>query len=111
MAEAGTSRPRGTVADPGRLSIVAGDQTRPLLSLTVDAVLRQAVAAQPDREVLVACHQGLRLTYAALDVEVDRLARGLLAAGLEPGDRIGIWAPNCAEWFLTMFAAARAGLI
>jgi fatty-acyl-CoA synthase len=111
MAQASTPRTRNAASDPGRLSLVTGDRSRPLLSLTVDAVLRQAVAAGPQREALVAAHQGVRLDYAALDREVDRLARGLLAAGLDPGDRIGIWAPNCAEWFLTMFAAARAGLI
>src|SRR6516162_11811249 len=47
----------------------------------------------------------------ALDAEVERVARGFLACGLRPGERVGIWAPNCAEWILTMFAAARAGLI
>ena len=49
-------------------------------------------------------------TFAEFDREVERVARGMLACGLEPGERIGIWAPNCAEWLLTMFGAARAGL-
>ncbi len=51
----------------------------------------------------------MRLTYAELDAAVDRLARGLLAAGLERGDRVGVWSPNCAEWTLTQLATARAG--
>ncbi len=55
--------------------------------------------------------QSIRWTYAEFDREVERTARGMVACGLEPGDRIGIWAPNCAEWVLTMFGAARAGLI
>ncbi len=55
--------------------------------------------------------QSVRFTYAEFDREVERVARGMLACGLEPGERIGIWAPNCAEWILTMFGAARAGLI
>jgi len=53
----------------------------------------------------------LRWTFADLLEQVDRFAAGLLALGLEPGERIGIWAPNCAEWTVTQFAAARAGLI
>jgi fatty-acyl-CoA synthase len=92
-------------------SFVTGDRGRPLLDLTVDAVLRAAVAAHPGRPALVVPHDGVRLSYSELDAMVESVARGLLAAGLEPGDRIGIWAPNRAEWFLTMFAAARAGLI
>lgn len=92
-------------------SYVAGDRSRPLLDLTVDGVLMAAVAAHGSRPALIVPHEGVRLTYAELDVAVDHLARGLLGSGLVPGDRIGIWAPNRAEWFLTMFAAARAGLI
>ncbi len=56
-------------------------------------------------------HQGIRWTYAELDGEVDRVARALMAAGLEPGDRMGIWAPNCAEWVLAQYASAKAGVI
>lgn len=97
--------------DDATLSMVAGDRSQPLLELTVDAALRRAVAAGPDTLALSVPHQGVRLSYAQVDREVDHLARGLLAAGLRPGDRIGIWAPNCAEWYLTMFAAARAGLV
>ena len=65
----------------------------------------------PDNLALIVPYQGVRWTFADLDREVDRVTRGLLACGLEPGDRIGIWAPNRSEWLLTMFAAARAGLI
>jgi fatty-acyl-CoA synthase len=92
-------------------SIVSGDRSRPLLDLTVDAALRAAVAAEPARPALVVPQQRIRLSYADLDAAVENVARGLLAGGLEPGDRVGIWAPNRAEWFLTMFAAARAGLV
>lgn len=60
---------------------------------------------------MVVAHQGLRYTFAELDAVVERVARSFLACGLEVGDRVGIWAPNCAEWLLTMFAASRAGLI
>ncbi|MCX7056619.1 MAG: AMP-binding protein [Proteobacteria bacterium] len=92
-------------------STVTGDRSKPLLELTVDAVLRRAVAADPAALALASPQQGVRLSYAETDLKVENLARGFVAAGLQPGDRIGIWAPNCAEWYLTMFAAARAGLI
>ena len=54
---------------------------------------------------------GRRLSYAELAAEVDALALGLLAAGITKGDRVGIWAPNCAEWVLTQYATAKIGAI
>jgi fatty-acyl-CoA synthase len=78
---------------------------------TVDGVLKAAAGDHPTRPALVVPHQSLRFTYVELDREVERVARGMIACGLETGERIGIWAPNCAEWVLTMFAAARAGLV
>src|SRR6202034_4401986 len=93
------------------LSFVSGTSDRPLLYRTVDGVLKSAAAEVPHRDALVAPFQSLRFTFAALDREVERVARGMLACGLKPGERIGIWAPNCAEWILTLFGAARAGLV
>jgi fatty-acyl-CoA synthase len=93
------------------LSFVSGTSDRPLLYRTVDGVLKSAAAEVPNRDALVAPFQSLRFTFAALDREVERVARGMLACGLKPGERIGIWAPNCAEWILTLFGAARAGLV
>src|ERR1700733_5162056 len=94
-----------------KTSFVSGISGRPLLYRTVDGVLRAAAEEHPARPALVVTHQSVRFTYAELDREVERIARGLIACGLEEGERIGIWAPNCAEWVLTMFAAARAGLV
>ena len=94
-----------------KASFVSGISGRPLLYRTVDGVLRAAAEEHPARPALVVTHQSMRFTYAELDREVERVARGLIACGLEVGERIGIWAPNCAEWVLTMFAAARAGLV
>jgi fatty-acyl-CoA synthase len=94
-----------------KASFVSGTSDRPLLFRTVDGVLKAAAAEHPTRPALVATHQSLRFTYAEFDREVERVARGMIACGLEPGERIGIWAPNCAEWVLTMFAAARSGLV
>ena len=92
-------------------SFVSGASAAPLLYRTIDGVLRAALAGGADRLALVVPHQGVRYSYRDLDAAVERVARGLVGCGLKPGDRIGIWAPNCVEWLLTMFAAARAGLI
>src|ERR1700692_1212493 len=96
---------------PTRLSFVSGTSDEPLLYRTVDDVLKAAVDEAPERAALVVPFQSMRFSFAELHREVEQVARGLIAAGLEPGERIGIWAPNCAEWILTMFAAARAGLV
>src|SRR5580692_2468139 len=99
------------MTDSSGLSFVSGISEQPLLYRTVDGVLKAAVAIAPDRIALVVPFQSIRFTFTELDREVQRAARGLIACGLVPGDRIGIWAPNCVEWILTMFAAARAGLV
>jgi fatty-acyl-CoA synthase len=92
-------------------SYVCGTSSASLLYLTVGDVLRRAAATWPEHEALIVRHQNLRLTYRELDARVSRLARALLAKGLQPGDRVGIWSPNNAEWILIQFATARAGLI
>jgi fatty-acyl-CoA synthase len=92
-------------------SQVRGDTTPPLIEATIGAMLLRAVEHWPERDAVVSREQGIRWSYAELGQRVDALAAGLLARGLEPGDRVGIWAPNCAEWTLTQFATARAGLI
>ena len=92
-------------------SYVCGISERPLLYWTVGETLTRAAERWPDGEALIVSQQGARLTYRQLEQEVGRVARGLLALGLEPGDRVGIWSPNRLEWVLTQFATARAGLI
>lgn len=64
-----------------------------------------------DREAIVSCHENIRLTYSDVLTKADKLAAAFETMGLERGDRLGIWAPNIANWFVTMMAAARAGLI
>jgi fatty-acyl-CoA synthase len=93
------------------LSYASGVAAGPLLGQTIDANLRVSVARFADREALVDVPSGRRYTYAELDAAADELARGLLARGIGKGDRIGIWAPNCAEWFLVQYASARIGAI
>jgi fatty-acyl-CoA synthase len=93
------------------MSFVSGTGHQPLQYRTVDGVLKAVLEESPDRAALVVPFQKLSFTYAELDREVERVARGLIAQGLRPGERVGIWAPNCAEWIVTLFGAARAGLI
>jgi fatty-acyl-CoA synthase len=93
------------------LSHVVGDDQPALLEHTIGKALDIAVAAWPDAEALVSVHQGLRFTWTQFVRRVDDVAAGLLALGLHPGDRVGVWAPNCAEWTIAQFATARAGLI
>ncbi|MFP6743514.1 MAG: AMP-binding protein [Alphaproteobacteria bacterium] len=92
-------------------SYVHGTSDKALIGDTIGAHFDKAVASWPDQEALVVRHQDVRWTYAAFKLRVDALANGLIERGLEPGDRIGIWSPNCAEWVVTQFATAKAGLI
>jgi fatty-acyl-CoA synthase len=92
-------------------SYARGETDRPLLEQTIGANLDATVAAYGDREALVEVATGRRWTYAELDRDVDALACGLIRAGIGKGDRVGIWAPNCAEWTITQFATAKIGAI
>jgi fatty-acyl-CoA synthase len=93
------------------LSYSQGTGTTPLLGETVGANFDRAVAAFPDRDALIVRHQGVRLTYGELGENVDATARALYGLGLRKGDRLGIWAPNCAEWVHVQFATAKLGVI
>ncbi len=92
-------------------SYAHGASDAPLLGETVGARLERTAARLGDAQALVACHQGIRWTYAELNARVDRVARALLAAGLERGDRLGIWSANRAEWVLVQYATAKAGVV
>lgn len=93
------------------MSYVRGVSTPPLAYVTIPRLLRDAVSRFGPREAMVFCQQGVRMSYYDLDRAVDELASGLLALGLEKGDRVGIWSPNRCEWVLTQFATARIGVI
>lgn len=93
------------------LSQLAGPSDEPLLQDTIGRTFDRIAGKYPDRPALVVRHQDIRWTYSQYLREVDRLACGLLALGVEPGDRVGIWAPNCYEWCLTQFATAKIGAI
>ncbi|MBB5373341.1 AMP-binding protein [Acidocella aromatica] len=92
-------------------SHVRGGNEPPLLEMTIGQALDAAAATWPDNEALVCPAQAVRLTWRGFRDRVEHVAAGLLAQGLEPGDRVGIWSLNRAEWALTQFAAAKAGLI
>src|SRR5579863_649930 len=93
------------------LSYTSATSGTPLLGDTIGQNLNRTVARYPGRLALVDRPAGLRLSYAELNAEVDALALGLLALGIAKGDRVGIWAPNCAEWIFTQYATAKIGAI
>jgi fatty-acyl-CoA synthase len=101
----------GTAADGRRLSYAHGPSSTPLLGETIGDNLERTAARFPDADALVSRHQDVRMTYAELNQAVDALACGLLARGLQAGDRVGIWSPNNAEWVLIQYATAKIGAI
>jgi fatty-acyl-CoA synthase len=92
-------------------SYAHGASNVPLLGETIGTHFDNTARRCGDREALVVRHQNIRWTYGELKDRVDAFAAGLLALGLGPGERIGIWSPNNAEWVITQFATAKAGLI
>jgi fatty-acyl-CoA synthase len=83
----------------------------PLLGDTIGGHFERTASRFADRPALVSRQQDVSLTYAQLDAGVDAVASGLLRAGIAAGDRVGIWAPNCAEWLLVQYATAKVGAI
>jgi len=92
-------------------SYVHGASSVPLIGETIGAHFDKAAERWSERDALAVRHQNIRLSYGELKNRVDAFAAGLLALGLSPGDRVGIWSPNNAEWAITQFATAKAGLI
>ncbi|WP_392468898.1 AMP-binding protein [Arsenicicoccus cauae] len=93
------------------LSYTSGTSDTPLLGETIGDNLERTVARFGDRLALVDVQSGRRWTYAELDAAVDEVAKGLVAAGLERGDRVGIWSPSCPEWTIVQYATAKAGVV
>ena len=92
-------------------SYVHGASPVPLFGSTVGEAFDATAARWPDRLALIVRHQSIRWTWKEFHERVDALAAGLIGLGLGHGDRVGIWSPNCAEWVLTQFATAKAGLV
>ncbi len=93
------------------LSYVHGGSEVPLIGETIGVHVAKAAARWGERPALIVRDQGVRWSYAELLQRADAFAAGLLALGLEPGERVGIWSPNNAEWVVTQIATARAGLV
>ena len=93
------------------LSYAHGVTTVPLLGETIGAHFDRTVRRWGDHPGLISCQQGIRWRWRELGEKVDAFAAGLVAMGLKPGERVGIWSPNNAEWIVTQYATAKAGLI
>ena len=89
----------------------AGPTDTPILEQTIGTNLEEIVRRNPRGEAIVDVASGRRWTYGELDATVNLTARGLMALGIEAGDRVGIWAPNCAEWTIVQYATAKVGAI
>jgi fatty-acyl-CoA synthase len=96
---------------PNGQSYLCGQANEPLLYETIGACLERIASTYPQQPALVVRHQNIRWTYADYQQRIDALATGLLAMGVNPGDRVGIWSPNRVEWCLTQFATAKIGAI
>jgi fatty-acyl-CoA synthase len=94
-----------------RKSYQSGTSDIPLLGETIGDLFDQIAERFSDNDALIVRHQNIRWNYREFREKVDTCARALLAIGLQKGDRIGIWAPNCAEWTITQFATAKIGAI
>jgi fatty-acyl-CoA synthase len=94
-----------------RLAYSHGLSDVPLRAETIGEMWAGVVADHGDRPAIVSRHQQVRWTYSELDEQVERCARALMAEGVQKGDRVGIWAPNVAEWVIVQFATARIGAI
>ena len=92
-------------------SYASGETTPALIEETIGANFESIVASYGENEALVEYASGRRWTYAELDRDVNALARGLIGAGIEKGDRVGVWSPNCAEWTIAQYASAKIGAI
>src|SRR5436190_16872576 len=100
--------PGGEMAQP---SYVHGASSTPLIGETIGVHFDKVAERRGEGDALVSRHQSIHWSYIALKERVDAFAAGLLALGLRPGERIGIWSPNNAECVVAQFATAKAGLI
>ena len=92
-------------------SQTSGPTDVPLIEQTIDANFRSTLGKWPDRDAIIVRHQNIRWSYAELDRQIERVAKGFMAAGIERGDRVALWSPNRIEWVLVQYATARIGAI
>nr|WP_298375970.1 AMP-binding protein [uncultured Halomonas sp.] len=103
--------PHSDTVPGSRFSYASGISEKPLKGQTIGDCFDETVERYPERDALISRHQQLRYTWRELHAEVERAACALLALGVTKGERVGIWAPNCAEWAITQFATAKIGAI
>src|SRR5438128_6480375 len=103
--------PKAPGGEMAQLSYVHGASSTPLIGETIGIHFDKVAERCGEGDALISRHQGIRWSYRALKERVDAFAAGLVALGLRPGERIGIWSPNNAEWVVAQFATAKAGLI
>ena len=99
------------LAPPAAAQTYPSQTDIPILEETIGRNFERTVSANPDAEALVDVAGDRRYTYGELNTEIDLTARGLMAFGIEKGERVGIWAPNCAEWTVVQYATAKIGAI
>jgi len=92
-------------------SYYCGASTTQIIYETIGGYFDRVANEHPDNPALRLRHQNVDWTYSELQQRVDQLAAGLISLGVEPGDRVGIWGPNSAEWVLTQLATAKIGAI
>jgi fatty-acyl-CoA synthase len=95
----------------GELAVDHGPSDVALIDETIPSNLIHTIQAHPNREAIVSVHQGIRWTYTEFGDHVRDIAKSLMHLGLEKGDRLGLWAPNCAEWTVVQYATAEIGVI
>jgi fatty-acyl-CoA synthase len=93
------------------MSLATGPTDLPLTSDTIGMAFRKSAERFADRVAVSSPWQNIRITYSDLSKKIDAFAKGLLALNLNPGDRIGLWSPNCIQWTIVQFAVAKTGLI
>ena len=93
------------------VSYASGPSDKPLLGSTIGKFFDYAAGRYAEREAVVSIHQQVRFTYSQLAERVNKLAKALISAGFQKGDRIGIWSPNNVQWLIIQYATAKAGLI
>jgi len=106
-----TSASNPNASSKDAYSYISGPSDTPLIGKCIGEFLRDQATKFPNNDCLVACHQNVRMTYQEFDQKVDQMAMAFIRLGLEAGDRIGLYSPNCYEWAIVQFAASRADLV
>ena len=94
-----------------QISYAKGSTDHPLIEMTIGDLFDQTVQQFADNDALIVVDQKIDYSYKTLQMEVNRTAKAFLSLGVNAGDRVGIWAPNCVQWTLCQFATAKIGAV